>query len=72
MNLMVPAAANDQHIACARCAGAMALVRTRKAAAGRDLKMFRCDACEYVQVMSRDPRTEKMEFVLSGTRPVRC
>lgn len=38
---------------------------------GRDLKMFECDGGEYVQVMSRTPRTETMKFVLSGAKPVR-
>jgi hypothetical protein len=68
--LAIPSAANDQHIACPRCAGAMDHVGT-KAIAGRDLKMFECKACDYVQVMSRNPRTETMEFVLSGAKPER-
>lgn len=71
MNLMILAAANDQQIPCPRCAGAMDLVRTRTLPVGWELKMFDCDACKYVQVMSRKPNIEAMEFVLSGARPAR-
>jgi hypothetical protein len=49
----------------------MDIVRTRKAISGRELEMFECDACEYVQVVSRDPRTATMKYILSGVRPVR-
>ena len=72
MNPISITAADGQHIECPRCVGAMDLVRTRKAIAGRDLQMFECRACEYVQVMSLDPVTSVMAYVLSGSRPLRC
>jgi len=68
MNLTVPRAYNDQHIECPLCKGAMRLVRTKPAIAGKDLRMFECLACECVQVMSYDPRTSISEWVMSGTR----
>lgn len=59
------------HVECPRCRGAMDLVRTRKTIAGGDLHVFACEGCEYAQVMSRDPHTAAMTWILSGARPAR-
>lgn len=71
MNPVSPVSVDSHQIDCPRCRGAMFLARTRKAIAGRDLQLFECRACSYAQVMSFDPSTAEMTYVLSGARPVR-
>jgi hypothetical protein len=69
MNPIKITAAEGQQIECPRCRGMMELVQTRKAIGGRDLRMFECHGCEYVRVMSFDPITAAMKYIVSGVRP---
>lgn len=68
MNFVFPRAFNDQHLECPLCKGEMGLVRTKPAVAGKDLRMFECRTCVCVQVMSYDPRTSVLTWVMSGAR----